>query len=375
MRYITFKNVAIGVIVLCLVSYFSKTNPEVLALPPSAVTTIANFHDCPVRRPTYGSAFPGERAMLSEDGSSVVLECADESILVWHDNDARVTRLGATGFFDAAMRQEIIPNNLICTNIISIRIRSPLCNVGVANGTSPFEKCDADNINSVPARGDDCEVLDSTNDRKAFVLRPYGGANTTVFNTTTQSSLALAPLKQAGVLLPRNGPPRGLVYIGDNGTRLQSLSLENGQIENLVNFPSRNSVWQNTESTGSSVAFSDAYQLLLTSFGGAFMGSQQITFVRAYTTQGEEKWNIRGNVDADKTGFSADNANVKLFADGKYATLSYIQRQTFFEIVDIGTGHIIGRVDGWPVGTSSKSNRIMIKTIDGGFSLVALKLK
>ncbi len=166
--------------------------------------------------------------------------------------------------------------------------------------------------------------------------------------------------------MPRTGGAKEFVYIS-NREFLKSVSLETGRTTVLHAFPASDSPLGDSESKPEYVAYSDAYDLMVVSFGGSFMGSKTIAFVRAYTPEGLQKWGIGGGVVADKSGFSGDFAEVHVFGGGRYATFNRGSNRGSFDIIDLSDGDIVATFDGWPIAVASKADRMLVKKPGGDY--------
>ncbi|MBD8871413.1 hypothetical protein [Rhodanobacter sp. DHB23] len=188
-----------------------------------------------------------------------------------------------------------------------------------------------------------------------------------VATTTSRALVALGPSEQPGVLLPRGKDATELVFVGDH-QMLHSVSLSSGMVKKLFRVPLENEVWQTGESLD--VSYSNAYDLFV-AYGatGAYLGSQNIAYVRAFTRDEHERWSINGETKSDELGFSGEIITLHVFFGGKFATLGKGSDPSSYEVIDLSNGDVVGVFKGWPIAVASEADRILVKTSSDNFSL------
>jgi hypothetical protein len=325
---------------------------------------LASFKDCPGPRPNEDSGFPGDHAIIAEDGGAVSLQCSNGAVLTWRAGGMARKFEGHTLISVASTIGSVSPA-LQCSD----QFASETCGTKGGGAIPGFPACHSSGFKS--AEPPDCEVIDHPGGGSIYVMRNFGAHTSFVAATASSDILVLGPSERPGVLMPRSGRAKNLVYIS-NGASLVSVSLATGRSATLATFPTSFTPWQNSESQGDQVAYSEAHDLMIVSFGGSFLGSQVIEFVGAYTPAGLEKWSIKGDVAADKSGFSGDLAEVHVFGGGRYATFNRISDRRSFDIIDLGNGNTLATFEGWPIAVASEADRILVKKPNGDYSYLEI---
>lgn len=301
----------------------------------SDITNVATISDCPGPSLGLSSGHPGNRAIISEDGLSLVLQCADATIRAWKAAQVGVTTVSGKTLFEAAKAQGSIPSNLKCS------------------WPDYFKS----------SHEPDCDILDYTDDKSTYILRNHDipGSAVTQVGSNSIRELALRN-EEPGVLLPRSGPPTSVLVANYQPKQLEIVSLEKRDKRLLLQLPVRNMLFQDGEADPDAITYSATYKLLIVTFTGIFVGERKMAYVRAYTLQGEEKWNIIKQLPSPNAhGFTGDYARILPFADGRYAVFS-TENRDFFDIINLETGQKITTLKGLPIATSAKANRILIRT-------------
>jgi hypothetical protein len=328
------------------------------------LTPLASFKDCPGLRPNESSGFSGDHAIVAEDGEAVSLQCSNGAVLTWQVGGATRKFEGRTLISVASTIGSVSPA-LQCSD----QFAGETCGTKGGVAISGFPACRSSRFKS--AEPPDCEVIDHPGGGSTYVMRNVGAQTSFVAATASSDILTLGSSERPGVLMPRSGRAKNLVYIS-NGTSLVSVSLATGRSATLATFPTSFTPWQNSESQGDQVAYSRANDLMIVSFGGSFVGSQVIAFVRAYTPAGLHKWSVNGNVTAGKNGFSGDLAEVHVFGGGRYATFNRISDRQSFDIIDLENGNILATFEGWPIAVASEADRMLVKKPNGDYSYLEM---
>lgn len=321
---------------------------------------LASFKDCPGRLPIQSDGFPGDHAIVADGGEVVALQCSDGTVLTWQEGGVARKFKGRTLFSVASTVGSVSPK-LQC----SYQLATYMCGTKGGVAIPGFPACQSPGI-EIP-EPPDCEVIDHPGGGSIYVMRNLGEPGGFVAAASSSDILVLGVSERPGVLMPRIGRAKDFVYIS-NRALLMSLSLATGRTTVLAAVPVGYTPWGNSESEPDQVAYSDAYDLMIVSFGGSFLGSRAIAFVRAYTPDGLEKWGIGGNVVADKSGFSGDFAEVHVFGGGRYATFNRGSNRRSFDIIDLKDGDVLATFEGWPIAVASKADRMLVKNPDGDYS-------
>jgi hypothetical protein len=185
----------------------------------------------------------GDRAIISDDGTKIVVQCGDGVVRTWQSGATTFKAVGAIPLFRAAREQGIIASDVRC----------------------PWSSLIRDNM-KIEA---DCDILDHDTAKRVYVLRTAGSPES--FVVSGQNVLRESTVWQRfGALLPQTNA--GLVIV-DGEKRpelLQTLSSKGGHATLLARLPSPNLIFEDGEGSADGVAYSATYKLVIVSFGGAF---------------------------------------------------------------------------------------------------------
>jgi hypothetical protein len=328
------------------------------------LTPLASFKDCAGRRPIESSGFPGDHAIVAEDGEAVSLQCSNGAVLTWQAGGV-ARRFERHTLISAASAIGSVSPALQCSD----QFATETCGTKGSVAIPGFLACHSSSFKSPgPA---DCEVIDHPVAGTTYVMRNIGAQTSFVAAVASSDILVLGPSDRPGVLTPRSGRAKNFVYIS-KGSSLVSVSLATGHSTTLATFPVGFTPWQNSEPLGEEVAYSEAYDLMIVSFGGSFMGSQRIAFVRAFTATGLLTWSLSGSVAADKSGFSGDSAEVHVFGGGRYATVNRMSDHESFQVIDLANGDTLATFGGWPIAVASEADRMLVKKPNGDYSYLEM---
>lgn len=328
---------------------------------------VVTFASCTSSNPEedISKGVRGNRAFLSDDGLSAVLQCPDGSVQSWQAGKQPTRSISETTLFSAAKRAGILRADLRCPRL---SVQSEMCRTGSEDAASMFPICrKPENFKEYYEGEGDCDVVDQTDDGAAFILREEDSVTSFIAMPASNSNWIFDVSQHSGVLMPRSGPAKKVLF-ADTNWNLNSVSLDKGRVRHVLDFPNRGS-FAGVGETAWAVAYSPAYELLVVSFSGAFLGPTNMAYVRAYSLKGREQWNISATSPSSDSGFSADTAYVKLFANGRYATLAKTDPNSPFEVVDLSDGRVIGYSRGIPIAASAKATRFLLKTSDGKYVL------
>lgn len=328
--------------------------PAVLLLSSSAPIAVTaplvqlTRQECPA--PTFDKERGnlGDRAIISDDGSKVVLQCGDGVVQVWQSGKAAFKPVGVMPLFRAAQVQGIAPASVLCPWSSLIR------------DTMKIEA--------------DCDILDHDDAKRTYVLQTAGSPGSFVVEgpKVLQESTVW---QKFGALLPDKRSKIAIV----NGERrpelLQLLATDNGRTTPLARLPSPNLIFEDGEGSADAIAYSAIYKSIIVSFGGAFRVANEMTYVRAFNQNGIEQWKIVGKLPSrDDALIVGDFAKVTVFASGRYALMAKKSALPFCEIIDIQDGSTVSTVRGWPLATSRDGNIALLRDESGTLSLVEMPL-
>lgn len=212
--------------------------------------------ECPVPSFDKERGNLGDRAIIADDGSKIVVQCGDGVVRIWQSGSTAFRPIGKLPLFRAAQEQGILPTGVLCP--WSSLIRSGM-------------KIEAD-----------CDVIDHSAAGDVYVLQTP--ENPDSFVVSGPKLLRESTVWQRfGALLPKNGRPSE-VYIVDGQKRpelLQTMTFNNGRSSTIARLPSPNLLFENGEGDASDVLYSPIYGSVIVSFGGAFRVAEEMTYLRA----------------------------------------------------------------------------------------------
>jgi hypothetical protein len=330
---------ALSILAVALGSPGPEQPPPVLNLRPA---------QCPTAATDNNQERYGDRAIFGVDGRALVVQCGDGSVLLWRAEEDGARRLGEMPLFRAAQQAGLVPGHINCI--------------------WPF-----DGMEGEP----DCEVLDRTRDGRSFVIENVGTDNQYV---TVDGSIQrfLDFSHRSGALMPRRGPVTRVLAINEGSlpAELISVDLANGSISTIGALPSRNLIFEDDEGRATEVAYSGAHDLVIVSYGGVFRVARDMVYLRALSPEGVVRWEIREPLpEPNSGGFTDDYTQISVFDEGRFAVLGRASRRYRSDVIDLGTGEVVGRVPGWPIAASAGAERVMIKTEDGDLMVFDWRLE
>lgn len=306
------------------------------------------LQECPA--PTFDREHGdiGDRAIVSDDGSHVLVQCGDGIIRSWKIGTAEFQKLGAMPLFDAAKAQGIVPASMRC----------PMPSI----------------LGNTASTAADCDILDHDDARQTYVLR----------NVETSFSFLVAGPKvlrestvwqRFGAILPDKKTKIAFVDSQQLPELLQSLTIGGDATTLLAPLPNPNLLVEDGEGRATAVVYSRAHDTIIVSFAGQFRVAEEMTYLRAFKPDGVESWNIAGRLPS-RAGAQiiGDSMKVLLLASGRLALAAKKSAQPFCEIIDIQDGHRVFTMRGWPVATSRDGNIALIKGEDGALSVMQLTM-
>ncbi len=320
------------------------------ARPPVAATSLVELTRADCAAPTFDKEKGdiGDRAIISDDGSKVVVQCGDGVVKSWRLGQPKFTPLGIMPLFRAAQMQGIIPANLRCP-------QSSLLG-------------DAVHIET------DCDILDHDRARKTYVLKSAG--DSLAFLVSGSRLVRESRIGQVfGSLLP--GIPTRLAIVNGKGEPelLQSLRMADGATALLAQLPTRNMIFENGEGRTTTVAYAPAHQSIIVAFSGAFRVATEMTYVRAFSEAGVERWRITAKLPPRQDSLIVgDNSKLILLASGRYALFAKTSARDACDLVDLKNGTTAASLSGWPLATSRDANVVLIKEANETLSLMRLDL-
>jgi hypothetical protein len=302
--------------------------------------------ECPA--PTFDKeqGYIGDRAIISADGTKIVVQCGDGVVRAWQSGTTTFKPIGVMPLFRAARQQGIVASDVRC----------------------PWSSLIRDNI-KIEA---DCDVLDHDNGKNVYVLRTPASPDS--FVVAGQNVLRESTVWQRfGALLP--GKRAGLVIV-DRQTRpelLQTLSIKDGRVTVIARLPSPNLLFEDGEGSADGVAYSATYKSVIVSFGGAFRVADEMTYVRAFSEDGKERWKIGGKLPPRNDGLIVgDFTKLIVFATGRYALLAKSSDRSASQIINLGDGKVVSAIRGWPLAAARDSAVGFVKDESGTLSLINL---
>jgi hypothetical protein len=332
------------------------------------------------------------RAIISEDGKSFAIQCTDKTVKIWTEGSRELVSRESVSLFLAARQASILPASWRCPQLEMHR--EPLA--------FDIRFSDANDCNVVDHTEDhDSYILKSAESQTAYVVTPMSkGVNERSAYTAglleslrTKSlgldyhpqpmpildgdGLEVRQSPSSGILLPRRGLPTEIIIRTQDSRGLEALALDGHGIRQVTRFKMpRGLPWEDTDSTADNVSYSAIHKLLIVQCRGIFRFFRgDMTYVRAFSLDGVERWTIRKPTQ-DTGGYAMGSANVLLFGDGRFAAVGYWNRakdvvsKPTFDIVDIKDGAILGSFDGWPIAASDRANRVVVDTRSKGVELI-----
>ena len=304
---------------------------------PTDMDVVQTFSACP--RPSE-SRWIGDRAVVAPDGLALVYQFGDGSVHSW--KATKVAHRGRITLVSAAVEAGIFPRFVHC-----------------------------------PKEGDDCDISDHTTDWTSYVTW-----DTATYRVATLDRPDRAiPGYLGAVLVPRHGPATDIVDGAGGFTQLELRSIESWTARPLATVPTRNGIFQNSETQFSRVSWSNAYELLLVACGSAFVYFEgDVAFLRAYDRKGKEQWSVRRRLPKPAkpaglhAGFTSINARLVVFAGGRFAAVTGgIDSRTSFEVMDLQNGRTIATLTGYPLAASEDASRVLVRMDESHLALVDLR--
>lgn len=302
--------------------------------------------ECPGRTFDKERGYIGDRAIISDDGTKIVVQCGDGVVRAWQSGTTAFKPVGSMPLFHAAREQGIVPSDVRCP--WSSLIREDM-------------KIEAD-----------CDILDHDAANSVYVLRTAGSPDSFVVagkNVLRESTV----WQRFGALLPGR---RARIAIVDGQKRpelLQTLALEDGGATVIARLPSPNLLFEDGEGDADGVAYSATYKSIIISFGGAFRVADEMTYVRAFSENGKERWKITGRLPPRDDGLIVgDFTKLIIFAAGRYALLAKSSDRNASQVINLEDGKAVSAIRGWPLAAARDSAVGLIKDESGTLSLINL---
>lgn len=317
----------------------------------NAPVTIARLpaKECPVPSPDDGEMI-GDRAIIADDGSRMVVQCGDGTVRFWQSGAAAFTLLGKMPLFRAAREQGILPVDMLC----------------------PWPSPVRDDMETEA----DCDVIDHDNTGKTYVLGDPAGTD---FYVVAGPKILRDSTSWQRFGPFRPGDDRRLqIYLIDGEKRPEALQIMtlDGRSSTMVRLPSPSLVFEDAEGRASDIVYSPAYTSVIVSFGGAFRVAEEMTYLRAFDDNGKERWTIRAKLPARVAdqSINGDFARVMGFAGGRYALFAKTSDRSKTQVIDLKDGKGAMTVDGWPIVAARDAAIILTRDKEGSLSLDRLDL-
>lgn len=330
--------------VFALLTLLTAAASEISPVPIAQMTG----QECPAPSFDKERGNFGDRAIIADDGSKVVVQCGDGVVRFWQSGSAGFTAIGKTTLFRAAQEHGIVSAGVLCP--WSSMIRNKV-------------KIDAD-----------CDVIDHSSAGEMYVLQTPGSPDT--FVVAGSKLLQESTVWQRFGAFPAKGTAPNQIYIADGQKRpelLQKLSLNNGRASTIATLPSPNLLFEDGEGDASSVSYSPTYRSIIVSFGGAFRVAEEMTYLRAFGESGKERWSIKGKLPSRDEGLIVgDFTRAMMFADGRYTLLAKTSDRHVTQIIDLENGRVTATIHGWPIAAARNAAVAFVKGEQGTLSLIRL---
>lgn len=288
-------------------------------------------------------ASAGDRAIISADGNSFVLQCADGGVHSWSATAGVVESLGRVTLFEAAQAKGILPSDLVCPS-----------ELGPNSGFKP-----------------DCDVVDSVGD--TYILRDGVGPGFIVRRGARQPVRKLSNWQEPGVLYPRTGKPKQAIVANRERipNTLQTLDIESGRTLREAKLPSKNMIFEEGEGQPSDVTYSRAHDFLMIGYTGVFRAARDMTYIRAFLPSGIEVWRVKRKLQEEGRGFAGDVTRLRLASSGRFAALASTSDRSVTVIYDAAKGREVGRLKGWLLDAATDAGRLLVRTDDNHVALLS----
>lgn len=305
--------------------------------------------ECPVPSSDDGERI-GDRAIIADDGSRIVVQCGDGTVRFWQSGAAAFTPLGKVPLFRAARERGILPVDMLCPWPSAVR-----------------EDMEAEA---------DCDVIDHDNTGKAYVLGDTAGTDFYVV-AGPKILRESTSWQRFGSFRPGNDRPLQ-IYLIDGEKRpeaLQTMTLD-GRSSTMVSLPNPSPVVEDAEGRASDIVYSRTYTSVIVSFGGAFRVAEEMTYLRAFDDKGRERWSIKAKLPARAADQSivGDFAKVISFAGGRYALLAKTSDRSRAQVIDLKDGKTTMAVPGWPIAAARDAAVVLTRNQTGGLLLDRLNI-
>ncbi len=305
--------------------------------------------ECPAPMFDRERGYLGDRAIISDDGTRIVVQCGDGIVRTWQSGMPAFKSLGVIPLFRAAREQGIVATDVRC----------------------PWPSLISDEM-KVEA---DCDILDHNSTSNLYVLSSAGGSSSFLIQGD-KVLLESRIWQKFGALLPGKAAELAVVDSHKRPELLQKLSVNDGRTTAVTPLPSPNLLFEDGEGDANAVVFSAANQTVIVSFGGSFRVARDMTYVRAFDTEGREKWKIGGKLPPRGTELIVgDYTRFIVFAAGRYALFAKSSNQTSTEIIDLRDGNAVSTIRGWPIAAAREASVTLIKDENGTLSLIGIDVQ
>lgn len=315
--------------------------------PPERIGHITR-QECPAPVFDEERGYIGDRAIIADDGSSLVVQCGDGDVRLWQADSPAFRWVGRMPLFRAAQEQQIIPADLHCPWPSLVR-----------------------NDMKIEA---DCDVLHRSFNGEAYILRTPSDIET--FVVSGANILWESSVPQTFGALPQGERPSEIYIVRPtNPEILAKLSLSSGQVFAIAKLPRPLLLLEEGEGSAFSLSYSYAYRALIASFGGSFAIAREMTYLRAFREDGRELWNIRAKLPPPegKSSITGDHSHTFVFAEGRYALFAKGSDRTTSQVIDLKDGAAIATIRGWPLAAARDSAIALLKEENGALSVVQFR--
>lgn len=300
-----------------------------LLLAAAAPVAVTPAMRCPTAE--KGASQPaGIRAVVADDGRKAIVRCGDGTLFTWHAGAPAFEPAGKGSLFAAARDAAIVPADLRC----------------------PYAESYPDEH--------DCDVLDHLGD--TWVLR--GSDGTTGFVVRGATVLRESgPWQAFGALVERNGAPDLYLFDGhERSNQLQRWPLRGGNGTAIAKLARPNLVFEDGEGTASQVVHAPARDLLILSFGGVFRVATEMTFLRAFTPDGVERWHLTLPLPGrDDSLIVGDFAQALVMDGGRHLLFGQTSHQAATQVIDAADGRTVATLVGWPLAASRDGQTVVMQ--------------
>jgi len=317
--------------------------------PPERIAHLTR-QECPAPVFDEERGYIGDRAIVADDGSSLVVQCGDGDVRLWQADSPAFRWIGRMPLFRAAQEQQIIPADVPC----------------------PWPSLVRDGMKIEP----DCDVLHHGVDSQAYILRKASDIETFLVVGTNVLWESSGPQTFGAPPTGDEQPSEIYIVRRTHPESLAKLSLRSGQTFTIAQLPRPSLLFEHGEGHATSLSYSSIYKALIVSFAGSFRIAKEMTYLRAFGEGGQELWNIRAKLPPPegKSLISGDFSHTLVFAEGRYALFAKGSDRTSSQLIDLKNGAPTATIRGWPLAAARDRAIAILKDENGALSVIRFRV-